>query len=74
MFEFNPEKAIWFCEPKNHVVKRDRIEIITDPDSDFWQNTYYGFCHDNAHVIYMPTKEKFFFVYGKSGIQHFRVI
>lgn len=60
MFEFNPEKAIWFCEPKAHAVSRDRVEITTDPHTDFWQNTYYGFCHDNAHVLYVPTNEKFF--------------
>ena len=48
------------CEPKNHVVKQDRVEIITEPHTDLWQNTYYGVCHDNAHIIYIPTKEQFF--------------
>lgn len=60
MIEFNPEKALWFNEPKRHVVTRNRVEITTEPDSDFWQNTYYGFNHDSAHVLSIPTKEKFF--------------
>jgi regulation of enolase protein 1 (concanavalin A-like superfamily) len=60
MFKFETENAQWFFEPKNHVIKKNRVEIMTDPKTDFWQRTYYGFRNDNAHVLYVITKEKYF--------------
>lgn len=60
MFEFNPEKAKWFFEPHDHLIQRDRVEIITEPNTDFWQRTYYGFRNNNAHVLYIKTDERYF--------------
>lgn len=60
MFEFNTEEAKWFFKPKNCVILKDRVELITDPNTDFWQRTYYGFQNDNAHVLYLTTDEKYF--------------
>lgn len=60
MFEFNLEEAKWFCEPKSYLITRNSVEITTDPYSDFWQRTYYGFRHDNAHVLYTTTDERYF--------------
>ena len=60
MFKFNTEDLKWFFEPKNYSIQKDRVEIITDPETDFWQRTYYGIRNDNAHVLYITTNEKNF--------------
>ncbi|WP_238907059.1 DUF1349 domain-containing protein [Clostridium sp. YIM B02506] len=60
MFEFNIKEAKWFYKPESYVIEKDRVEITTDPNTDFWQRTYYGFRNDNAHVFYVTTDEKHF--------------
>ena len=60
MFQFQPEKARWFSEPRRYEIQPDRVIITTDPGSDFWQRTYYGFQNDNAHVLLNSTKEPYF--------------
>jgi len=40
----------WLYPPKNFKVNKSSLRITTDPGSDFWQRTYYGFQHDNAHA------------------------
>lgn len=60
MFEFNPKEAKWFFEPESYKLENDMVEIITKPNSDFWQRTYYDFKHDNAHVLYITTNERYF--------------
>ncbi len=58
--DYNLSEAKWFFEPKSHKIEKDSVEIITDPGTDFWQRTYYGFQNDNAHVLYVPIKETYF--------------
>lgn len=60
MFEFNLKEGKWFFEPKNYIIGNNSVEITTDPNTDFWQRTYYGFRNDNAHVLYITTEEKYF--------------
>lgn len=50
----------WIREPKDFVIKRDKIEIITKPHTDLWQRTYYHFQNDNAPVFQMETEKKYF--------------
>lgn len=58
MFEFkNPE---WTRLPKSFEIGQDSIEIVTAPHTDLWQRTYYHFRNDNAPVLQVTTKEKFF--------------
>ena len=58
MFEFkNPE---WTRLPESYVIGQDSIEIVTAPHTDLWQRTYYHFRNDNAPVLQVRTKEKFF--------------
>ncbi|MBU3133012.1 DUF1349 domain-containing protein [Clostridium gasigenes] len=52
--------AKWVFEPKNYVIGNNNIEIITDPNTDFWQRTYYGFRNDNAHGLYITTDQRYF--------------
>ncbi len=60
MFEFKTDEAKWFSKPKHFVIEKDRVVITTESKTDFWQRTYYGFQHDNAHVLYVTTDEKYF--------------
>lgn len=57
---FNMEKLEWTRKPKKYSIKEEKIEIITEPHTDLWQRTYYGFQNDNAAVLQMTTNEKYF--------------
>ncbi len=50
----------WTREPKESYITDERIKIITEPGTDLWQRTYYGFQNDNAPVLQMKTSEKYF--------------
>lgn len=41
-------------------ITNEKIDIVTAPHTDLWQRTYYHFRNDNAPVLQMKTKEKFF--------------
>ena len=57
-YELNNAK--WFFQPNCYKVTNETVTIITNPNTDFWQRTYYGFRNDNAHVFYQTVKEDFF--------------
>ena len=50
----------WTREPKEYSVNDNEIVIISEPNTDLWQRTYYGFRNDNAPVLQIATKEKYF--------------
>jgi len=54
------EKLTWTRAPKEYAVEEDRVRITTEPETDLWQRTYYGFQNDNAPVLQMTTDERFF--------------
>ena len=58
--EFTSEKLFWIREPKEYTLSNEKIEIITEPVTDLWQRTYYGFQNDNAPVLQMETEETYF--------------
>ena len=60
MLNFDAKKAFWINEPQIHQVSDEKIIIITDPNTDFWQRTYYGFRNDNAPAYLIRTNEKYF--------------
>lgn len=35
------------------------LELVTDPDTDFWQRTHYGFQRDNGHFLAAPVRGDF---------------
>lgn len=57
---FNLKDVKWFNPPRQYKIENEKVTIITDPKTDFWQRTYYGFKNDNAHVLYNKTNEQFF--------------
>ncbi len=54
------EKLFWIRQPERFTLTPERIEIITEPVTDLWQRTYYGFQNDNAPVLQMKTSETYF--------------
>lgn len=50
----------WTREPKSYKIDENKVEIVTAPNTDLWQRTYYHFRNDNAPVFQMETEEKYF--------------
>lgn len=50
----------WTREPEKYLIEEDKISITTEPGTDLWQRTYYGFQNDNAPVLQMKSCEKYF--------------
>lgn len=50
----------WTREPQRFEIKGDTILVTTAPKTDLWQRTYYHFQNDNAPVLQMKTREKYF--------------
>lgn len=49
----------WHCEPSNWNIKNNQLEIETDPETDFWQKTHYGFQVDNGHFLFTEISADF---------------
>ena len=58
--KWNTKDLQWIREPKDYTIQEDRITIVTEPGTDLWQRTYYGFRNDNAPVLQCSTKEPSF--------------
>lgn len=57
---FSLKNLKWTREPESYFIGEDIIEIITKPYTDLWQRTYYRFRNDNAPLLQMKTREKYF--------------
>ncbi len=60
MTDFLAMRPAWTRKPKETLMTETRAEIITEPGTDLWQRTYYGFRNDNAPVLQAKTSEKYF--------------
>ena len=58
--EFSAKDMKWTREPERFTISQERIEIVTKPHTDLWQRTYYHFRNDNAPVLQISTRERFF--------------
>ena len=58
--KFDVNKLNWIRKPKQYSISEDKIEIITEPHTDLWQQTYYHFRNDNAPVLQLKTDELYF--------------
>ncbi len=52
----------WIHPPQHYQVTNETVEIVTDPATDFWQRSYYGFQNDNAPALQVDSAENFTFV------------
>lgn len=57
---FDVNALCWTRAPRQFSVSPQCIRIHTDPGTDLWQRTYYGFQNDNAPVLQMETQQKRF--------------
>ena len=54
------KQMVWTRPPRTYSVSNEEIRITTEPGTDLWQRTYYGFQNDNAPVLQLRTAEKYF--------------
>lgn len=57
---FLSQELLWTRKPQTVTVSQDMVEIVTEPHTDLWQRTYYGFQNDNAPLLQIETTEKYF--------------
>ena len=57
---FLEDKLFWIREPQKFIIDDKKIEIYTEPNTDLWQRTYYGFRNDNSPILQTKTKDKYF--------------
>ena len=49
----------WFNEPPSHREDRGVLSVVTGRETDFWNNTFYGFRHTNGHFLGTPVTGDF---------------
>lgn len=62
----NREDAFWKSPPRFAQVDGRSVCIETQPHTDLWQRTYYGFRNDNAPMLLVPVEEKFFSFWART--------
>lgn len=67
--QFLKNELAWIRAPKQSAITENAVEIITEPNTDLWQRTYYGFQNDNAPILQMKTDEKYFSFTVKTAFQ-----
>lgn len=55
-----PQGFFWFNEPPN-VEFDEGVTIYTEPRTDFWQRTHYGFRNNNGHSLVRTVTDDFSF-------------
>ena len=50
----------WVNQPGQFQINNGVLSLVTSSQTDFWQRTYYGFQHDNAHAFLLAAKERTF--------------
>ena len=53
--------AHWLHQPKNFEISNQAVKITTEPGTDFWQRSYYGFRNDNAPALQVEVETNFTF-------------
>lgn len=50
-YELDLTKASWLNKPAEYSLDTDKLSFKTEPGTDFWQRSYYGFRNDNAPAL-----------------------
>lgn len=53
----NWQDGHWTHEPHSYAVQNNNLVVEAVEGSDYWQNTMYGFQHDNGHALLAPWAE-----------------
>lgn len=56
------EKYFWLNQPNRFLIEKNSLTILTEPETDLWQKTYYGFCNSNAPAFLTPIKTDFTYI------------
>lgn len=51
----------WLNQPTLSEITDQSVKITTEPNTDLWQRSYYGFRHDNAHALLLESEINFSF-------------
>jgi regulation of enolase protein 1 (concanavalin A-like superfamily) len=51
----------WLNRPSKFTISEDTVEIVTEPNTDLWQRSYYGFRNDNAPALLFTVNDNFTF-------------
>jgi len=54
-------KGKWVFEPQKYEVNTESVTVTTEPKTDFWQRSYYGFRNNNAPGLLLELVENFTF-------------
>jgi regulation of enolase protein 1 (concanavalin A-like superfamily) len=57
----NLDTAEWINPPRSFNVSEASVRLTTDPNTDFWQRSYYGFRYDNAPALLVASDDNFTF-------------
>lgn len=60
MAEFLKQPLVWTRKPAQVEITRDKVLLTTQPHTDLWQRTYYGFQNDSAPVLQTTTADPYF--------------
>ena len=61
------DSATWLNPPPKWSLDADGLSVTTGKDTDFWQDTFYGFRRDNGHCLAAPIAGDFSAVATFSG-------
>jgi hypothetical protein len=53
--------ATWLNQPKLFEITERLVEMTTEPNTDFWQRSYYGFRNDNGPALLLESDLNFSF-------------
>jgi regulation of enolase protein 1 (concanavalin A-like superfamily) len=53
--------AKWLNQPRSFKLSGQSVTITTEPKTDFWQRSYYGFRNDNAPALLFESGLNFTF-------------
>ena len=57
----NLSAAEWMNPPSRFELSENSVVLTTDPNTDFWQRSYYGFRNDNAPALLLESGDNFTF-------------
>lgn len=57
----DPKQFYWINPPRKFTLKEGVLKIQTDPETDFWQRTHYGFSQTNAPAFLTKIEGDFTF-------------
>ena len=53
------DEDFWRNEPPHHEMRGETLVVRTGKDTDYWNNTFYGFRHANGHFLATPVTGDF---------------